>query len=83
MYKEEISLSRHMIESELFPQYRQYAETWQGKTNSIIHSNFALVFLGDFHNHIEMHTHKVPTALTTFNNIHWWQTMGDLATQWK
>lgn len=82
MYSKEIPLSRHIIEFELFPWYRKYSEAQQGKINSIIHSYLALVFLGDFRNHMEVNTHKMPTGLTVLNNICWNQTVSDSATQW-
>lgn len=83
MYNKEVSLPRHIIEFELFPEYRKYSGAQQGKINPIIHSYLALVFLGDFHNHMEVNTHKMPTALTALNNICWCQTVSCLATQWK
>lgn len=76
MYNEEISLSRHMIESELFPQYGKYSEAQQDKINPIIHSYFALIFLGEFHNHMEVNTREIPTAL---NNIRRCQAISFLA----
>jgi len=69
MFNKEIPLPRHIIESELFPWYRKYSEAQQGKINPIIHRYLALVFLGDFHNHMEVNTHKMPTALMVLNNI--------------
>lgn len=69
MYSKEIPLSRHMIEFELFPWYRKYSEAQQGKINPIIHSYLTLVFLGDFHNHMEVNTHKclqLSRRLTTY-----------------
>lgn len=56
-----------MMESELFPHYREYSQAQQRKT-TLLHSYLVLVYLGDFH---KPHgsERKVPTALSALNNV--------------
>lgn len=70
-----------MIESELFSQHRHYSKAQEGKINPIIHNYLALVFLGDFHNHMEANTDEVATALTSLNSTRRCQTITYTATQ--